>query len=413
MKIHKISLLLLVNLSVSWGQFSSFKFRREINNTQDGWGRVEIPLDVYAKCKDNLADLRILGVNSKNDSTETPYVLKTLCGNWYEKSVGFELINSVKSRDGYSVTIVTDKPSIINQISLDFLQNNYDWKVNLYGSDENKDWELITENYRIVSLSTDNEEYAFNTLYFSKTKYKYYKILVKTQSPCLLKNAFLKIKENKDLEYENVVVKKIIQNDNTKEKISIVDFELQYDTPLSYIKLFAQSSNDNYYRDFKLEYLTDSVLVNNKWIYNYVPLTSEQIISSIQSNEYLLPGKIVKRLRLTIFNNDNEPLKITQIQTKICKKILLAKFKNQTKYSVFYGKSQINEPNYDLLKFADNIPSEIPNYQLANEEAQFFESTNQESPKIDFSKWWLWIVMLLISLALGFGAYKMLKETKK
>lgn len=177
--------------------------------------------------------------------------------------------------------------------------------------------------------------------------------------------------------------------------------------------MFAQSSNDNYYRDFKLEYLTDSVLVNNKWIYNYVPLTSEQIISSIQSNEYLLPGKIVKRLRLTIFNNDNEPLKITQIQTKICKKILLAKFKNQTKYSVFYGKSQINEPNYDLLKFADNIPSEIPNYQLANEEAQFFESTNQESPKIDFSKWWLWIVMLLISLALGFGAYKMLKETKK
>ena len=97
----------------------------------------------------------------------------------------------------------------------------------------------------------------------------------------------------------------IENNRQSKETIANISFESP--TPISFLKAKVQQNVD-FYRPIKIEYATDSFKTDKGMGYNYALLT-EGTLSSLEDLTFNFKNTLASRLRITIQNDDNAPLK--------------------------------------------------------------------------------------------------------
>ncbi len=64
----------------------------------------------------------------------------------------------------------------VNEIKVDFKQQNFDWRLNLEGSQNQNEWYSILDHYRILSIKNALTDFKFTTLSLPTAKYKYYRL---------------------------------------------------------------------------------------------------------------------------------------------------------------------------------------------------------------------------------------------
>ena len=64
-------------------------------------------------------------------------------------------------------------------MELDFNQQNYDWRLKVEGSADNKEWFEMVDDYRILSFKNGFSNYQFNKVSFPDSKYAYYRLKIK------------------------------------------------------------------------------------------------------------------------------------------------------------------------------------------------------------------------------------------
>ena len=166
---------MLVSMA-GYGQKTGSTYRRELSEVQDEWHQLIFPEDIYGKAKSDFSDMRVVGVNSKGDSLEAPYILRVLNEKFIDKEVEFTLLNKSKKKDIYYYTFEIPEVVSINEILLSFNTSNFDWKVSLAGGQSLEDWFTVLEDYRILSIKSSLTSYQFTKLSFSSSKYKYYRV---------------------------------------------------------------------------------------------------------------------------------------------------------------------------------------------------------------------------------------------
>ena len=67
-----------------------------------------------------------------------------------EEYVGFEILNKVQTTDGHYITLKAPAIMDTEEIILNITNENFDWKINLEGSHDQKQWFSILKNYRIL-----------------------------------------------------------------------------------------------------------------------------------------------------------------------------------------------------------------------------------------------------------------------
>jgi hypothetical protein len=183
--------------------------------------------------------------------------------------------------------------------------------------------------------------------------------------------------------------------------LSLADYQ-----PVSKVSVRINSQGD-YYRSFSLETLRDSAQAPNQtWTYYYDPLANGYL-TSIETNDFQFDAVNAKKLRLTIYNEDNAPLNIESISASGPHIELVAQLKPGNNY-LFYGNETLTMPEYDLVHFTDQIPAELNNIALEGEE-KLIADKEKGSPLME-SKLWLWGAMLLIIGLLGFATLKMMAK---
>ena len=169
-------LLLLIGYSV-FGQLDTFDEKIPLTEVSDLWHTIALTNTVFAKLNDDFSDIRVYGITAK-DTLEAPYVIRSSKATGIENEVKYELINQSFNTNGYYFTYEVPVDESINKLALDFKNSNFDWKVQLEGSQDQNEWFTILENHRILSIQNTETIYRFTDLNFPDSKFKFFRIFI-------------------------------------------------------------------------------------------------------------------------------------------------------------------------------------------------------------------------------------------
>lgn len=396
--------LYLCSISYVFGQQEDTYFKRKLIRVDDQWHKVVLPNDLYNKISNDLSDIRIYGFPANGDTLEIPYTWRIPENKIVSKGLDFKLINSSSTSEGYYFTFELGTTEDITEVHLSFVQQNYDWKLSLQGSQDLKEWFNILDNYRILSIKNDLTDYQFGKVVFPRSKYKYYRFFIKSKEKPALKDA-------KVIAYETseVVLSKRISShkiiENRKGKTTTLDIDILNFCPVSEISIFCDKKVE-FYRPFELKALRDSTkLASGEWTYHFGS-TTVSTLSSLDNNHFSFDNVWTKKLKLIIQNHDNAPLKIDSIHISGPDYTIIGRFDSKDiPYYLFYGNKKLYSPTYDIAHFT--TPENVVSLEMGNEEVVKTQII-PNSPLFE-NKWWLWLLMIFIILLLGGFTLKMMK----
>ncbi len=399
--------LFLFICSIAYGQMEQYSYKRELTGVSGEWHKLILPDEIFGKISQNLNDIRIFGITVSNDTVEAPYLLRLTTGNISGKEISFNTLNPSHNDKGYYFTFEIPAAEPINQIKLDFKQKNFDWRIKLEGSQNQNDWFTISDNYRILSIKNEITDFQFTLLTFPASKYRFFRLQIDSKEKPELNQAIISQNEITNGTFRNYIVKNFYTNENKEFKQTEIDVELQMPVPVSYLKLKVRDSFD-YYRPLIVKYVTDSIKTEQGWKYNYSTLTSGTL-NSIDKNGFTFSSTTVQKLKIIINNHDNQPLTIDSIQVKGYEHELLVRFTENATYYLTYGNKSASSPVYDITRFAGKIPVDLTILNLGNEQLIEKEETPLIEPLFK-NKTWLWSIMGLIILVLGWFSIRMMRK---
>lgn len=388
-----------------FGQENTFK--NEISGVKNLWHSIELNQDVLSHVQEDLSDIRIYSVSETKDTLEVPYFLKAQ-NTFIEKSgINFKIINKSNVGNENYFTFKLNDVKEINEILLDFQQENFNWNVQLEGSNDQKEWFEILKNYRILSIKNKLTDYSFTKLKFPNSEYAFYRIKIENKEKISLKSATLQKTFERKVDLESLDNDYTVTSDK-KNKTTVIDLKLKNRLPISEIELLFDDEVD-YQRAINFEYLVDSFKTDKGWKYSYRSITNSYV-SSLGDNKFFINAVYTNALRITIKNYDNQALNIKEIKTKSLKYYLVARFINiDNEHFMTYGNKKLSNPNYDIANFKKNIPTELEQVKLGKQISLSKDKTAEESI---ITKWWLWAIIVLIILLLGYSTLGMLKKAE-
>lgn len=385
---------------VGLAQERGFQYQRPINNVEGQWHEVVLPEDIYNKTNTGLSDLRIRAIRTgqDKDTLEVPYILKARHDRISEAEVSFELINTSFNQRGsyYTFHLGEDKP--INSIDLNIAAGNFNWRVVLEGSHDQKEWFTVLKDYRIVAIKNGYADYRFTRLVFPQARYPYFRVLLVKVKDAPRIEAVLKQRQTSQGEYRTCQISSFKVHEDQDNKQTVLDINLTRLVPLSSLGIRISDTVD-YYRPVTISYLADSLKTEQGWRYRYNTLTTG-IVNSFEDNIFRFTDQRVRTLQVVIENHDNEPLAIEKVEAKGVIHSLIGRFPVADYYELLYGKSDVAPPQYDLVQFQTNIPAGVGEVSLGDEVALYDEDKAMVGPLFE-NKVWLWVIMGAIIIVLG------------
>lgn len=421
LKIKSIFSLIFLGISaLGFAQKNDFSFKRAIKpNPATEWNKIEIPLPMYEKLNQNFSDIRIYKLSGK-DSLEVPYLLsKTQFASLENETteyIGFKILNQTKTADGYYFTLESPITADIEEIDLHFSNQNFDWKITLEGSHDQKQWFSILENYRILSIQNSKTDYNFQLLAFEKTNYKFYRIFIPSKETPILQRASMQEKFTPKIEFNKLLINNIKQTNSTKDKNSVITFSLPYKIPV-YSLILNIEKNDAFSRPIEIKYLVDSIKTEKGWVKNYETFYYGKIIYygakdldfSFSNNDVIW----AKDFQIIIENQDNAPIIVKSVNAVSPKYFIYFKPKNEENYFLFYGNKKSSLPEYDLKLIEDKVFKLSKSDAGLSDEEKLPKKEKPTKEPLFKNKGWLWGVMILIICILGFFSYRMLSTKQE
>jgi hypothetical protein len=404
--ITSLSFMLFV-CAISLGQMSEYNYKIELKGVTNDWHRIVLPNSVFEELDTSLNDIRIFGITAENDTIEVPYLLKIKSEKIKNTTIRFRKINESFNASGHFFTFEIPSETPVNIIKLDFEQQNFDWRVQLDGSQDNKEWFTISKDYRILSINNNLSSYQFSRISFPDSKYRYYRVFIETKDKPILNSATIDFKETKEADFQNYEISKFQSSRNSATKKTEIEITLKERIAVSLIKLNVEDSFD-YYRPITIQYLTDSVETEKGWKSNYQTL-STNTLSSIEESSFRFKSRLLQKLKIIIYDGDNQPLAINSVETKGYMHELIGRFTQPAEFYLVYGNDKPMKANYDIAKFANNIPEKSTDLQLMQPQLIEKTATNSMGPLFE-NKIWLWLMMGLIILILGYFSLKMIQK---
>lgn len=408
MKNNWIALILFFGFfQIAYGQMDQYRAKRKLTEITAEWHRLILPDALFQYLRNDLTDLRIYGITENKDTVEAQYLLERREDELTTETIDFKLINQSKTSAGFYYTFELSAEIEVNEIKMNFTESNFDWRLNLEGSQDQKSWFTILEDYRILSIENELTNYRFTDLVFPRSNYRYYRILVKSKTDPGMSSASVSMNKTLIGNYRKYQVVSTRISDDKKMKQTIIDIDLKDLIPISQIKVWTSSSFD-FYRPISLKYLADSVKSERGWVYTYQTLTSG-ILSSIENNTYSFQSTKAKKIQVVVDNGDNPELKIDSVSVYGFVHELTIRFTEDADYYLVYGNPNASQPDYDITHFQNEIPSGISELDLGEEEL-IEKITTPPTEPLFRNKMWLWVIMGIVIFVLGWFSLSMLKK---
>lgn len=402
-----LGILLLCYLGVS-GQFRSFDKKIPLTGIHQKWHSIPLSDPVFATVNNNFSDIRIYGITDK-DTVEVPYFLKVSATKDATKKIDFKRINTSSNPQGHYFTFEALGAGSINEIQLRFKNKNFDWRVRLEGSQNQKDWFTLLEEYRILSIQNDRTSYAFAELNFPKANYQFYRLFIPSIVSPNLQGAKLLMDSIIPADYISYPVSDFGIVENKILKQTQIDIDLRKRIPISFLQLYVADAID-FYRPVTISRVLDSVQTPKGLKYSYDQLFSGTW-TSLEQKGFQFKSILAQKIRIVIDNQDNEPLLISTIQAKGFKHSLVARFVAPAHYYMVFGKAGARTPRYDIVNTTAKLPEKITALDLGSVEDIPKIAPIADVPLFE-NEQWLWIIMGVVLLVLAVFTVQMILTKK-
>jgi hypothetical protein len=411
MKTFKIFLFIIfVSVSAS-AQLTSYDYNRKLDKVlREDFYSIPLSPEITSRTKNNLQDFRIYNI-AEEDTVEIPFMLEHLGDQEVEEPVELEIINDVTRLKCCSfVTLKMKNVKTINKISLEVLENNFDKILIIEGSNDNKEWFTIAQHLRIVAFENSNTSFRSTSVRFHNSEYSYYRIKFDDDSSpkITVTNAYAFENNTVKGKYDELIIKSKKQTENKKDKTSDIIIDLQNNYLLSYITLKSSEKSD-FYRNVNI-YRSAGIYHTPKGDEEAWDMVSSGVIISGQENLLPMYGKQSSKIRIEILNYDNQPITLNDIKCYSETTSLTSKLPASENLYLVYGKENASAPIYDLIHFRDKIPSALTAVKTGNEELKTSPVMNAAGEPLIKSKLWLWLIMGIVILLIGYFALSMLKK---
>lgn len=405
LKTNIATILFVLAIPLANAQMKDYHFKRELKGITDTWQKLILPDSLYKNAARNLSDIRIFGI-TEEDTIEAAYVWRIKSEKTESTPVNFRILNSSKTEKGYYFTIQIPTQAAINKLLLGFKQFNFDWHVNLEGSQNQLDWFSIVEDSRILSIKNAQTFYQYTQITFPSSSYKFYRLLLKSDIKPDLKDVKVSFNTVFKGVYNDYSVKDLETLQHKENNNTVLNINLKNTVPISYINIHVNGNYD-YYRPVTLQYVADSIYTEKGWQYNYRTLT-QGVLNSIEPNSFTFKSAIVKKIKITIDNQDNEALSIDSVDVKGYVHELAIRLTTPATYYLTYGNPNVYTPNYDVARFTSKIPGNLKVVKLGEEHIIEKPQVPIKKPLFE-NKLWLWGIIIITILLLGFFALRMIK----
>lgn len=408
---HKIALvfqLILGSFTAGNAQWGPFHYQRDLPASNTGWQEIGLPDDMYRHLQLDLADLRIKGITGTGDTLEAPYLIQWTNALATERQQPFRIINESRRGGDFFATLTSDQQPEIDQIQLSLGNKNFDWRVRLEGSQDQREWFTLTDNYRILAFDESSGKYVFTKLKFPKASYRYYRIRIHEPGNVQLKAATFTEVPVEQPPYRSYPIQQSEIQENKEQQQSRITGSLAVPVPVSRIRLEVIDTID-YYRPLRIDLLTDSTRQESGWKYHYTTVF-RGTLSSLEAPVFTFPTTRTQTFRIQVDNHDNPPLRIQPAAIDGLPPRIITRITQAGEYTLLYGWSDATPPRYDITKFTDKIPEVLPEIQ-PGPERQLRPEAGGASPLL-VNRAWLWAVMLVVIGLLGWFAVKMLSNSK-
>jgi hypothetical protein len=402
-----LGIICVLSLSLSKAQIDEFTYKRALIGEPALWNKIELVPSLYERIDLENPNFRLYGITAINDTVEAPYLLKSNQSNSILKKVSYEIINTSNTPDGSYFTLFTTEPELINKLILDFKEINFDYLIDLEGSQNQNQWFSILKNYRVLDIHNDETNFRYTHVNLPNSSYNYYRILVKSKKNVgLQKVSVLKIEEQVgDLQEYTVDLKP--STTNKRAQTTELEFEIASAAPVCQISVEIKEKYA-FFRPLTIQYLVDSVETSKGWYYNYQNI-DQVVLDSKASNTFEIRTIKAKKFKLIISNYDNTPLTLQNIKVFGYKYYLLSRITSPANYLLVYGNIEKSSPLYDLANAEQEIPDSLNVLTLGSEEITAKKPAPITEPLFK-NALWLWVIMGVVMIILGIFSYKMLKK---
>lgn len=404
--ICSLFILGICSAKFSYAQYSGYTYQVPLSAVTSQWHSLSLPPIFHPYFDQDLRDVRIIGI-AGNDTTEIPYIWSSdVQEDSNNQSVA--VYNQVHNASGYYYDFDVPSRFLINAISLRLKDVNFDWSVQLQGSEDKNTWYTIVEDYRIVGYSNESAQFQYATIHSAGTAYPHYRLLIKSASKPQLSDIYFKKNSNKISEERLIINNQFLQINYPKNKNSIVDIYLDQSSMVAAVEIAIADSID-YHRQVKVQVCYDSILAADTFKYLFKDVYQGYLRSG--QRHYIQTANIKGNyFRLLIDNKDNQPLTVQAIQLYGFVPKMIARFNHKAmKYLLLLGKENATRPMYDLVQFADQIPTDVAALQLGNihtiNNATTIENTSSKYTIL------LWVIVLIMIGLLGYFTINMLRKS--
>lgn len=390
-----------------------FKWKSEISGVnQDGFNKIILAPSIVSKLNHQLGDIRLYD----SENNEIPYIFQSDAALTYSDYFSEYKIVEKKEQTSwpYYTRIVIHNPakSQLSNIHLLIKNSDVSKSLKLSGSDDNKNWYIIKDNYRFQALYSDVESSVIKIIDFPVSNYEYYEILIddwRNNPISILKVGFFNtsVEKGKYTELENPEISQLELKEGKQSLIKV-----QFNGPQLINKInFKIEGPEYYYRKAEIQVRDSALDKRNK--YNYFFKTIDDVsISSSNTNTFYFEQLWAESLFIRVYNQDDQALTFKYVVAEQLNRYLVCQLKKSKNYLLKYGNAKISNPVYDLNYFIDKIPKTIP--QLTTGEIVSIGATPETNSKgIHLDNQFIWIAIIAVGVLLVYMVFQMLKEMKK
>jgi hypothetical protein len=369
-----------------------------------GFTKINLTPEIISCLNANYSDIRIFD-SRQQEVAYLLYVEPAVTQKNFIREL--TILENSTSADEKSSRIVIQNPDKKIQSEIIFYLRNSEIQKEmvLKGSDDLKNWYIISRNYPENISNEDDPTIELRSLKFPPSNYAYFEISMvnKKRDPLQILKAGTYDMESAKAYFTPIPSPIITQKDTAKTSRIRLIFDRKYE-----ISKLVWNINgpELYLRNCSLGNYNKSG--KTVWFDTYRTFQ----ISSKTTPIWELNRYRADTLDIVIENEDNTPLKITGVEAYQMNIYLIASLKTGENYQLYFGNKELTAPQYDLKYFADLISDNIPSVSPGKMVNISTEPVSLEKTSLIFNSKFLWIILTLVIGSLGLLSIKMIREMK-
>lgn len=323
----------------------------------------------------------------------------------------FTMVSKTSVTKKFSSVVVENPKDKINALTLRIANSDVVKKLNISGSNDQKQWFGIANKMELSNLNDTNSTQVSTTISFPLCSYKFLKIEfddTKTLPINVLQvgttNSSIQLSEFEEIQIKDRFIIQLPKEKKTQHHIILTQ-------PQTLEKLAFKVKEPKLFSRQVALYTVQNTTVNGKTT-STKEVISTFTLSSDSTNEFDIQSRKITDFYIEIANEDNPKLELESIQLFQKPLFLLAELNPNEEYTVVTGNAKLDAPSYDLVYFENEMKNGTKEIKMTDVKQQNTTKKPVAEKSIWQQPWFMWLCIVVGGITILYFSVSLAKDLK-